>query len=572
MGSGVLSGEGNAYLDLTIPLQTLPPMLTILAGLAALFSAIACLLALRKPAGSATSDSSATEELGRKVERLESLLREEFATNRKEMGDLSQAQRKELADLMAEFRKQVEEQGKAQSDALRTRFADLIKQLDDQGKKSLDSVKDVRSTVEKQLKDMREDNGKRLDEMRKTVDEKLQTTLEKRLGESFKQVSDRLEQVHKGLGEMQTLASGVGDLKKVLTNVKTKGILGEYQLANILEQMLPPDQYEENIATRPGSAERVEFAIRMPGTTDNESIWMPIDSKFPLKGYEDLLNAREAETWRPSRQQKALARTVRPLPRTSARSTSRCPAHHRIRHHVPSGGELIRGGASPPRRIRDAAAEIHITITGPTTMSALLNSLQMGFRTLAVTKRSSEVWKILGAVKTEFGKFSEQLDKVDDRLGKAKSELEKLLGAPGPTSWRASSERWAHSIQATAPRSLSCRRWPTPRRRFPQMPGSPTRTEPSVNPERRTRRGGRRRRSPRVRHILPGAAVGGLRAHGRHPIRRPIAPAETDSGSQGVDLVAERHHVVPLTLWREGVSVTFVPVPPDVVGPVVSNP
>ena len=286
-------------------------MLTLFAGLAALFSAIACLLALRKPAGSAGPDSSATEELGRKVERLESLLRDEFSTNRKEMGDLSQAQRKELADLMAEFRKQVEEQGKGQSDALRTRFADLIKQLDDQGKKSLDSVKDVRSTVEKQLTDMREDNGKRLDEMRKTVDEKLQTTLEKRLGESFKQVSDRLEQVHKGLGEMQTLASGVGDLKKVLTNVKTKGILGEYQLANILEQMLPREQYEENIATRPGSTERVEFAVRMPGASDNESIWLPIDSKFPLKGYEDLLDAREAgDLSAIQAAEKALARTI----------------------------------------------------------------------------------------------------------------------------------------------------------------------------------------------------------------------------------------------------------------------
>jgi len=402
-------------------------MLTILAGLAALFSAIACLLALRKPAGSAAPDSSATEELGRKVERLESLLREEFSTNRKEMGDLSQAQRKELADLMAEFRKQVEEQGKGQSDALRTRFADLIKQLDDQGKKSLDSVKDVRSTVEKQLTDMREDNGKRLDEMRKTVDEKLQTTLEKRLGESFKQVSDRLEQVHKGLGEMQTLASGVGDLKKVLTNVKTKGILGEYQLANILEQMLPPDQYEENIATRPGSAERVEFAIRMPGTTDNESIWMPIDSKFPLKGYEDLLNAREAgDLAAIHAAEKALARTIETFAKDISEKYLEVPFTTEFGIMFLPVESLYAEVLRHPGVFETLQRKYHITITGPTTMSALLNSLQMGFRTLAVTKRSSEVWKILGAVKTEFGKFSEQLDKVDDRLGKAKNELEKL--------------------------------------------------------------------------------------------------------------------------------------------------
>lgn len=402
-------------------------MLTILAGLAALFSAIACLLALRKPAGSDGSDSSATEELGRKVERLESLLREEFSTNRKEMGDLSQAQRKELADLMAEFRKQVEEQGKGQSDALRTRFADLIQQLDDQGKKSLDSVKDVRSTVEKQLTDMREDNGKRLDEMRKTVDEKLQTTLEKRLGESFKQVSDRLEQVHKGLGEMQTLASGVGDLKKVLTNVKTKGILGEYQLANILEQMLPPDQYEENIATRPGTAERVEFAIRMPGATDTESIWMPIDSKFPLKGYEDLLDAREAgDLAAIQTAEKALARTIETFAKDISEKYLEVPFTTEFGIMFLPVESLYAEVLRHPGVFETLQRKYHITITGPTTMSALLNSLQMGFRTLAVTKRSSEVWKILGAVKTEFGKFSEQLDKVDDRLGKAKNELEKL--------------------------------------------------------------------------------------------------------------------------------------------------
>ena len=402
-------------------------MLMLLAGLAALFSAIACLLVLRKSAGPVGLDSSANEELGRKVERLESLLREEFSTNRKEMGDLSQAQRKELADLMAEFRKQVEEQGKGQSDALRTRFADLIKQLDDQGKKSLDSVKDVRSTVEKQLTDMREDNGKRLDEMRKTVDEKLQTTLEKRLGESFKQVSDRLEQVHKGLGEMQTLASGVGDLKKVLTNVKTKGILGEYQLANILEQMLPPDQYEENIATRPGSAERVEFAIRMPGATDNESLWMPIDSKFPLKGYEDLLNAREVgDLAGIQAAEKALARTIETFAKDISEKYLEVPFTTEFGIMFLPVESLYAEVLRHPGVFETLQRKYHITITGPTTMSALLNSLQMGFRTLAVTKRSSEVWKILGAVKTEFGKFSEQLDKVDDRLGKAKNELEKL--------------------------------------------------------------------------------------------------------------------------------------------------
>jgi DNA recombination protein RmuC len=259
------------------------------------------------------------------------------------------------------------------------------------------------------------------------VDEKLQVTLEKRLGESFKQVSDRLEQVHKGLGEMQTLASGVGDLKKVLTNVKTKGILGEYQLGNILEQLLTPEQYEENIATRPGSAERVEFAVRMPGQDHNESVWLPIDSKFPLKGYEDLLNARESgDLAAIQAAEKALARTIESFAKDISEKYVEVP------HTTDFGimflpveslyAEVLRH----PGVFETLQRKYRITVTGPTTMSALLNSLQMGFRTLAVTKRSSEVWKILEAVKTEFGKFTEQLEKVDDRLGKAKSELEKL--------------------------------------------------------------------------------------------------------------------------------------------------
>jgi len=401
-------------------------MLTLLAGLAALFSALACFLALRK-SGPSGADAGGLEDLGRKVERLESLLREEFATNRKEMGGQSKSLREELAATLGVFREQSDEIAKAQKELLRQQFGDLIKQLDDQGKKSLDSVKDVRSTVDKQLKEMREDNGKRLDEMRKTVDEKLQTTLEKRLGESFKQVSDRLEQVHKGLGEMQTLASGVGDLKRVLTNVKTKGILGEYQLGNILEQLLPKEQYEENIATRPGTAERVEFAVRMPGPSDNESVWLPIDSKFPLKGYEDLLDARESgDISAIQAAEKSLARTIESFAKDISEKYVEVPYTTDFGIMFLPVESLYAEVLRHPGVFETLQRKYRITVTGPTTMSALLNSLQMGFRTLAVTKRSSEVWKILEAVKTEFGKFSEQLEKVDDRLGKAKGELEKL--------------------------------------------------------------------------------------------------------------------------------------------------
>lgn len=396
----------------------------ILSSLAALFAALACFLVLtRSRKGAGVSDGKTEERL----DRLEAVIRDEFRENRKEGAALAQAQRKELTDGFGAFRKQMEDQSKTQSDALRDRFGDLLKQLDDQGKKSLDSVKDVRGTVEKQLKEMRDDNGKRLDEMRKTVDEKLQVTLEKRLGESFKQVSDRLEQVHKGLGEMQTLASGVGDLKKVLTNVKTKGILGEYQLGNILEQLLTTEQYEENIATRPGSSERVEFAVRMPGQDDNESVWLPIDSKFPLKGYEDLLTAREVgDLAGIQAAEKALTRTIESFAKDISEKYVEVP-------HTTDFGVMFLPVESlyaevlrHPGVFETLQRKYRITVTGPTTMSALLNSLQMGFRTLAVTKRSSEVWKILEAVKTEFGKFAEQLEKVDDRLGKAKIELEKL--------------------------------------------------------------------------------------------------------------------------------------------------
>ena len=399
-------------------------MVLLLSALAALFSAIACILVLTRSKG---SGPAGTERLEDQLKRLKSALREEFSTNRKEMGDQSQSQRKELADNMAEFRKQVDEQGKDQSELLRQRFSDLIKQLDEQNKKSLDSVKDVRGTVEKQLTEMREDNTKKLEEMRKTVDEKLQSTLEKRLGESFKQVSERLEQVHKGLGEMQTLASGVGDLKKVLTNVKTKGILGEYQLGNILEQLLTKEQYEENIATRPGSAERVEFAVRMPGQDHNEMVWLPIDSKFPLKGYEDLLDAREAgDLVAIQAAEKALARTIESFAKDISEKYVEVPYTTDFGIMFLPVESLYAEVLRHPGVFETLQRKYRITVTGPTTMSALLNSLQMGFRTLAVTKRSSEVWKILEAVKTEFGRFTEQLDKVDDRLGKAKNELEKL--------------------------------------------------------------------------------------------------------------------------------------------------
>ena len=406
-------------------------MLTSLVILSVLASLTACflLLGMRGKVGGAGDAVTATElqSLKEKVGEQEGVMRDEFARNRKEAAELAQAQREELRNNLAAFEKHLDDDAKAQQVVLRQQFEDLLKQLHTQGKLSLEAVKDVRETIEKQLKEIREDNGKRLEEMRKTVDEKLQDTLEKRLGESFKLVSERLEQVHKGLGEMQSLASGVGDLKKVLTNVKTKGILGEYQLGNIIEQLLPKEQYEENIATRPGSSERVEFAIRMPGISDDSEVWLPIDSKFPLTGYEALLDAREAgDLSAIDAAEKALTATIEKFAKDISEKYVEAP------HTTDFGvmflpieslyAEVLRH----PGVFETLQRKYRITVTGPTTMSALLNSLQMGFRTLAVTKRGSEVWKILEAVKTEFGKFSDQLDKVDKQLSTAKKSLEDL--------------------------------------------------------------------------------------------------------------------------------------------------
>ena len=406
-------------------------MLTALVILSALASIAACILVwgMRNKLGGSGDAVTAAElkSLKEKVGAGEGVMRDEFTRNRKEAAELAQAQREELRNNLAAFEKHLDEDAKAQQEALRQQFDDLLKQLHNQGKTSLEAVKDVRETIEKQLKEIREDNGKRLEEMRKTVDEKLQDTLEKRLGESFKQVSERLEQVHKGLGEMQSIASGVGDLKKVLTNVKTKGILGEYQLANIIEQLLPREQYEENVATRPGSNERVEFAVRMPGNSDDDVVWLPIDSKFPLNGYEELINAREAgDLDAIASAEKALAATLEKFAKDISEKYVEAP------HTTDFGvmflpieslyAEVLRH----PGVFETLQRKYRITVTGPTTMSALLNSLQMGFRTLAVTKRSSEVWKILEAVKTEFGKFSNQLEKVDKQLSTAKKSLEDL--------------------------------------------------------------------------------------------------------------------------------------------------
>lgn len=284
----------------------------------------------------------------------------------------------------------------------------------------------IRSTVEDKLKTLQEDNNQKLEQMRTTVDEKLHTTLEKRLGESFKQVSDRLEMVHQGLGEMQNLAVGVGDLKKVLTNVKTRGIWGEIQLGAILEEILTPEQFAVNVATRPGSNERVEFAIKLPGKQENEGwVWLPVDAKFPQEDYLRLVDATEQGNPQIAEEAgKQLANRIKSEARSIREKYLDPP-------HTTDFAIMFLPTESLYAEVVKRADLLHvlqrdyrIIVTGPSTMAALLNSLSIGFRTLAIEKRSSEVWSLLGAVKTEFGKFGEVLDKTRKKLDEASNSLE----------------------------------------------------------------------------------------------------------------------------------------------------
>jgi DNA recombination protein RmuC len=284
---------------------------------------------------------------------------------------------------------------------------------------------EIRQTVETRLDGLQKDNAEKLEKMRATVDEKLHETLEKRLGESFKQVADRLEQVHKGLGEMQSLAADVGGLKQVLSNVKTLGLAGEMQLAALLEQALAPEQYERNVVTRPKSRDPVEFAIRLPGREGQGQVWLPIDSKFPITDYQELLQAQEAGDVEGAKAAaKALEARVRLEARTIRDKYVEPPATTDFAIlFVPTEGlyaEILRR----PGLFQQLQREFRVTICGPVNLIAFLNSLQMGFRTLAIEKRSSEVWEVLGAVKTEFENFGKVLANTKKQLESVTNSIE----------------------------------------------------------------------------------------------------------------------------------------------------
>ena len=400
----------------------------VVLGLQALGLLLVLWLLLRRPR--ATDDelahrqavTGAMAQQAQRIERVEIELR-------REVGENARIGRQEIQQTLATFQETLVRQGaettrtqNAQIDAfaqqlvqLRTTLSDtLVRQLQDMSESNARRLAEVRTTLDGQLTQLQQSNAAKLDEMRATVDEKLQSTLQARLGESFKQVAERLEQVHKGLGEMQTLAQGVGDLKHLLTNVKTRGMFGEAQLAALLEQVFAPDQYATQVATRPGSRNVVDFAIRMPGRSlDGEPCWLPIDAKFPNEDYERLLEGQQRADLeggegagggleqRIKLEAKSMADKYLEPPHTTDFAILFLPTEGLY-------AEVLRR----PGLMEVLQREYRVTLAGPTTLMAMLNSLQMGFRTLALEKRSSEVWQVLGAVKTEFGKFGDVLAKV----------------------------------------------------------------------------------------------------------------------------------------------------------------
>ncbi|HEY3461309.1 MAG TPA: DNA recombination protein RmuC [Casimicrobiaceae bacterium] len=388
------------------------------------------LIALGRERGTAAREAAEVrgrlEAIGRGVADHERDVRQDLAIARNESANAGTALRHELGDVMARYAETNAQLHAAAAHSLAAElkaFGERLAQLAQATEQRMDAL---RRTLEERLDHLRSDNAQKLDQMRATVDEKLQATLEQRLGASFRQVSERLEQVHRGLDEMQSLATGVGDLKRVLTNVKSRGNWGEVQLGALLADMLPANQYAQNIATRPGSEERVEYAVRFPGRNDDgAACWLPIDAKFPLEDWQRLQEAIEradpdaVDAARRSLEQffKAQAKKIRDKYVESPHTTDFAILF------VPTEG-LFGEALSRPGLQDTLQRDYRVTLAGPTTLIAILNSLQLGFRTLAIEKRSTEVWRVLGAVKTEFTRFGEILAKTKDRLDQVGKTLD----------------------------------------------------------------------------------------------------------------------------------------------------
>ncbi len=399
------------------------------AILVALLAAIGLLVALY------LKQNRTPESLQRTIAELSRIERQELTASVQEsvraFGDIMLKSQQQTAQLQDKRLLELSEQLSIRQQMLLNTVSEQLKKNDQRllefSMQSEQKLDNMRLTIQNRISSMQEDNAKQLDKIRDTVDEKLQKTLEERIGQSFKLVSDRLEQVYKGLGEMQTLASGVGDLKRVLSNVKTRGILGEIQLGSILEQILSPEQYEQNIATKPNSRDVVEFAIKLPGD-ENGVVYLPIDAKFPADAYEQLLNAYdsgdasqvEAAGAVLDKRIKQFAKDIQDKyispPNTTDFGIMFLPVEGLY-------AEVVRRGL-----VEVLQNDYKINIAGPTTMAAMLNALQMGFKTLAIQKRSGEVWNILGAVKGEFDKFGSVLQMTQQRLEQANQELDKLVG------------------------------------------------------------------------------------------------------------------------------------------------
>jgi len=366
-------------------------------------------------------------ELSKEFERIDRTFRDEIGRSREENSRSAKAQREELNVSVLKLGEQISttigEISKRQKDQLDI-FTKQLNTLTQSNEQKFDKLQEK---VESQLKEIQDKNEKKLEEMRLTVDEKLHATLEKRLGESFKLVSERLEQVYKGLGDMQELARGVGDLKNVLTNVKTRGGWGEIQLENLIDQILTREQYEKNVITKKGSNDRVEIAIKFPGQSsgNNDPFWMPIDAKFPVEDYQRLLEAQDlansiaiieagkAIESRIKGEAKKIAEKYIDPPNTTDFAIMFLPIEGLY-------AEVLRR----PGLAEILQREYRVVVSGPTTLAAILNSLQMGFRTLAIEKRSSDVWKVLSIVKTEFGKFGDILEKTQEKLKQASDTIE----------------------------------------------------------------------------------------------------------------------------------------------------
>ena len=375
------------------------------------------------------------------TDKIKELITIEFRENRKELSGILKENREELSTGIDKLTEKLDEKFKSLGESLKANAKDdreaVTNALKEFKESFSQSVKDFNELQKQKFGEMGlkqdklvETTNERLEKMRETVDEKLHKTLEERLGQSFKLVSDRLEAVQKGLGEMQSLASGVGDLKKVLSNVKTRGVLGEIQLGNILEQILAPEQYDKNVKTKSGSDAHVEFAIKLPGNTSSgKEIYLPIDAKFPQEDFIRLQTAYDAgDVAAIETANKDLMRSIKNFAKDIKNKYIDPPNTTDFGiMFLPIEG-LFAEVARQPEMITLLQREYKIVVTGPTTLAAMLNSLHMGFRTLAIQKRTSEVWNVLGAVKTEFGKFGGVLAKAQKKINEANNEIDSLVG------------------------------------------------------------------------------------------------------------------------------------------------